>query len=95
MDYAFRIGCFHFSLKCVPFSLKKTRGGVLHYGARRGCVPVLGSFWPENSGIGIYLYWKISVIGVYFHLSLGIFWDWGLLLYSKFWLWVLNESTTG
>ena len=68
MDYAFRIGCFHFSLKCVPFSLKKTPG-VLHYWARRGCAPVLGSFWPENSGIGIYFYWKISVIGVYFHLE--------------------------
>ena len=69
MDYAFRIGCFHFSLKCVPFSLKKTPGGVLHYGARRGCAPVLGNFWPENSGIGIYFYWKISVIGVCFHLE--------------------------
>ena len=21
--------------------------GVLHYGVRRGCAPVLGSFWPE------------------------------------------------
>ena len=28
-------------------------GGVLHYGARRGCAPVLG-FWPENSVIGVY-----------------------------------------
>ena len=44
-------------------------GGVLHYGVRWGCAPVLGSFWPENSGIGIYFYWKISVIGVYFHLE--------------------------
>ena len=44
-------------------------GGVLHYGVRRGCAPVLGRFWPENSGIGIYFYWKISVIGVYFHLE--------------------------
>ena len=43
--------------------------GVLHYGVRWGCVPVLGSFWPENSGIGIYFYLKISVIGVYFHLE--------------------------
>ena len=64
MDYAFRIGCFHFSLKCVPFSLKKTPGGVLHYGARRGCAPVLGS-WPENSGIGIYFHLEFSGIGVY------------------------------
>ena len=33
-------------------------------------MPVLGSFWPENSGIGIYFYWKISVIGVlYLHLE--------------------------
>ena len=44
-------------------------GGVLHYGVRLGCAPVLGSFWPEDSGIGIYFYWKISVIGVYFHLE--------------------------
>ena len=44
-----------------------SRGGVLHYRVRRGCAPVLGSFWPENSGIGIYFHWKISVIGVYFH----------------------------
>ena len=35
-----------------------------------GDVPqFLGSFWPENSGIGVYFYWKISVIGVYFHLE--------------------------
>ena len=43
--------------------------GVLHNWVRRGCAPVLGSFWPENSGIGIYFYWKISVIGVYLHLG--------------------------
>ena len=43
--------------------------GVLHYGVRRGCAPVLGSFWPENSGIGIYFYLKISVIGVYCHME--------------------------
>ena len=46
-------------------------GGVLHYGVRRGCAPVLGSLWPENSGNGAYFYWKISVIGVYFHLELS------------------------
>ena len=44
-------------------------GGVLHYGVRRGFAPVLGSFWPENSGVGIFFYWNISVIGVYFHLE--------------------------
>ena len=33
-------------------------GGVLHYGVRRGCAPVLGCLWPE-----------ISVIGIYFHLN--------------------------
>ena len=43
--------------------------GVLHYGVRRGCAPVLGSFWAENSGIGICFCLKISVIGVYFHLE--------------------------
>ena len=36
---------------------------------RRDCAPVLGSVWRENSGIGIYFYWKISVTGVYFHLE--------------------------
>ena len=56
---------------------------MLQYGVRRGCAPVLGSFWPENSGIGIYLYWKMSVVGIYFQLEFS--WDWGLLLYSKFW----------
>ena len=55
-------------------------GGVLHYGVRRECAPVLGSFWPENSGIGIYFYWNISVIGVYFHLEFsGI----GVYCYSQ------------
>ena len=54
--------------------------GVLNYGVRRGCAPVLGSFWPENSGIGIYFYWKISVLGVYFHLEFsGI----GVYCYTK------------
>ena len=46
-------------------SEKISYGGVLHYGVRRGSAPVLGSVWPENSGIGTYLYCKISVIGVY------------------------------
>ena len=40
------------------------RGGGTSLWVRRGCAPVLGSFWPENSGIGVSFYWKISVIGV-------------------------------
>ena len=51
--------------------VQKPRGGVLHYGVGRGCAPVLDSLWPENSGIGIYFYWKIFVIGVYFHLEVS------------------------
>ena len=43
------------------------QGGSTSLCVRRGCAPVLGSFWPENSGIGVSFYWKISVIGVYFH----------------------------
>ena len=42
-------------------------GGGTSLWVRRGCAPVLGSFWPENSGIGVSFYWKISVIGVFFH----------------------------
>ena len=42
-------------------------GGGTSLWVRRGCAPVLGSFWPENSGIWVSFYWKISVIGVYFH----------------------------
>ena len=39
------------------YSDRKTGGGgLLHYGVRRGCAPVFGSFWPENSGIGIYFH---------------------------------------
>ena len=49
--------------------VKSNGGGALHYGVRRGCGSVLGTFWPENSGIGMYFFWKISVIGVYFHLE--------------------------
>ena len=45
----------------------KPPGGGTSLWVRRGCAPVLGSFWPENSGIGVSFYWKISVIGVYFH----------------------------
>ena len=54
-------------------------GGGTSLWARRGCAPVLGSFWPENSGIGVSFYWKISVIGVYFHSEFS-----GIGGYSKF-----------
>ena len=55
-----------------------TPGGTSLW-VRRGCAPVLGSFWPENSGIGVSFYWKISVIGVYFHSEFS-----GIGDYSKF-----------
>ena len=48
-------------------TVARARGGGTSLWVRRGCAPVLGSFWPENSGIGVSFYWKISVIGVYFH----------------------------
>ena len=54
-------------------------GGGSSLWVRRGCAPVLGSFWPENSGIGVSFYWKISVIGVYFHSEFS-----GIGSYSKF-----------
>ena len=54
-------------------------GGGTSLWVRRGCAPVLGSFWPENSGIGVSSYWKISVIGVYFHSEFS-----GIGDYSKF-----------
>ena len=54
-------------------------GGGTSLWVRRGCAPVLGSFWPENSGIGVSFYWKISVIGVYFHSEFS-----GVGDYSKF-----------
>ena len=41
-------------------------GGV---GVRWGCAPVLGSFWPENSGIGIYFHLEFSGIGVYCYIQ--------------------------
>ena len=64
--------------------LKKETEGLIPRGGtslwvRRGCAPVLGSFWPENSGIGVSFYWKISVIGVYFHSEFS-----GIGGYSKF-----------
>ena len=54
-------------------------GGGTSLWVRRGCAPVLGRFWPENSGIGVSSYWKISVIGVYFHSEFS-----GIGDYSKF-----------
>ena len=39
-------------------------------------------FWSENCRIGIYL-------------LLANFGAWGLLFYSKFWQWALDERTTG
>ena len=54
-------------------------GGGTSLWVRRGCAPVLGSFWPENSGIGVSFYWKISVIGAYFHSEFS-----GIGGYSKF-----------
>ena len=59
-------------LACLP-------GGGTSLWVRRGCAPVLGSFWPENSGIGVSFYWKISVIGAYFHSEFS-----GIGGYSKF-----------
>ena len=58
---------------------KKSRRGGTSLWVRRGCAPVLGGFWPENSGIGVSFYWKISVIGVYFHSEFS-----GIGGYSKF-----------
>ena len=54
-------------------------GGCTSLWVRRGCAPVLGSFRTENSGIGVSFYWKISVIGVYFHSEFS-----GIGGYSKF-----------
>ena len=44
-------------------------GGGTSLWGKTGMCASLGSFWPENSWTGIYFYWKISVIGVYFHLE--------------------------
>ena len=63
---------------CLKFFKTQSRGGTSLW-VRRGCAPVLGSFWPENSGIGVSFYWKISVIGVYFHSEFS-----GIGGYSKF-----------
>ena len=64
----------------IFFILFSSRGGGgTSLWVRRGCAPVLGSFWPENSGIGVSFYWKISVIGVYFHSEFS-----GIGGYSKF-----------
>ena len=61
------------------FQITRKPGGGTSLWVRRGCAPVLGSFWPENSGIGVSFYWKISVIGVYFHSEFS-----GIGGYSKF-----------
>ena len=40
--------------KLIPhFTLSSPGGGGTSLWVRRGCAPVLGSFWPENSGIGV------------------------------------------
>ena len=59
--------CIHGQSRGVEEPLDTQGGGGTSLWVRRGCAPVLGSFWPENSGIGVSFYWKISVIGVYFH----------------------------
>ena len=69
-------------------------GRVLHHGVRQGCAPVLGSFWPENSGIRIYFCWRISVIGVNFHLEfLGL----GFTVILKILVmgWIIFRATHG
>ena len=53
----------------IVFITQKPGGRVPHYGVRRECAQVLGSFWPENYGIRINFYWKISMVRVYFHLE--------------------------
>ena len=61
-------GCASFfTPKVLEEAITRGGGGGTSLWVRRGCAPVLGSFWPENSGIGVSFYWKISVIGVYFH----------------------------
>ena len=35
------------------FLVRDPGGGGTSLWVRRGCAPVLGSFWPENSGIGV------------------------------------------
>ena len=67
------LSCLLTCFELVARVNKRERGGgvrtrgVTSLWVRWGCAPVLGSFWPENSGIGVSLYWKISVIGAYFH----------------------------
>ena len=71
-----RFGC---RFKYLTVWWRYSPGGGTSLWVRRGCAPVLGSFWPENSGIGVSFYWKISVIGVYFHSEFS-----GIGGYSKF-----------
>ena len=44
-------------------------GGTSLWGKTGMCASFGGSFWPENSGMGIYFYLEFSGIGVYFHLE--------------------------
>ena len=39
---------------CLEFDNKWPPGKVVHYPIKRECVPVLGTFWHENSGNGLY-----------------------------------------
>ena len=42
----------------ILFEFEINGGGGTSLWVRRGCAPVLGSFWPENSGTGVSFYWK-------------------------------------
>ena len=47
-------------------------GGGTSLWVRRGCAPVLGSFWPENSGIGVSFHSEFSGIGVTQNSVMGV-----------------------
>ena len=49
-----KAGCFN--KQKLFFATGPRGGGGTSLWVRRGCAPVLGSFWPENSGIGVYCY---------------------------------------
>ena len=40
----------------MNFNARARGGGGTSLWVRRGCAPVLGSFWPENPGIGVSFY---------------------------------------
>ena len=63
MDYAFRIGCFHFSLKCVPFSLKKTPGGGYFTMGLDGDVRQFWVFGLKILGLGYTFTWNFLGLG--------------------------------